>query len=273
MNEDQEKQHEQEQEPNEKAQPSEIEKRASRMGWRPKEEFRGDPNRWIDAEGFVDRTERELPIALGTIKTLERRLADTEATIHQFAAYAKTTEERAYQRALKSLQKEQRDAVAVGDTDKFDAAQKEIDEVIKQREQLASKTQAPAPTAQNRDFEAWTQRNPWYGSDPDMTRIADEVSRSVVAAFPELVGKRGIYDKYDEALKLRMGDKLNGANNPRRSDPPAVAGASGGGDAAASSGGKKSYAALPAEAKAACDKFVKAGLLTREQYLKDYDWD
>jgi len=263
-----EEQQEQHQEHDEKAQPSDTEKRALRMGWRPKDEFKGDPSRWIDAESFVGRTESELPIALGTIKTLERRLADTEETIKRFADYAKSTEERAFKRALKELQTKQRQAVEEGDTAKFDEAQKEIDEAISER---GAQRPVSATPPRNPEFEAWTIKNPWYGTDLEMTRIADEVSRSVVAAFPELVGKRGIFDKYDEALKLRMGDKLNG--NPRRNDPPVVAGASGGGDGGQASGGKKSYAALPADAKAACDRFVKAGLLTREQYLKDYEWD
>lgn len=269
MSKEQLQEEQQEQEQEEKAQPSEVEKRAARMGWRPKEEFKGDPGRWIDADAFVARTEQELPIALGTIKNLERRLADTEETIKQFAKYAKSTEERAYNRALKGLQKTQREAVELGDTAKFDAAQKEIDEVLQARDKQDEPVKKPE---RNRDFEEWTGRNPWYGTDPDMTRIADDVSRSVVAAFPELVGKRGIYDKYDEALKLRLGDKINAGSNPRRQEPPAVAAGTGNSGGSAS-GGKHSYAALPSEAKAACDKFVKAGLLTREQYLKDYDWD
>jgi hypothetical protein len=34
--------------------------------------------------------------------------------------------------------------------------------------------------------------------------------------------------------------------------------------------GGKSYAALPDDAKKACDRFVKQGLMTKEQYIKDY---
>jgi len=30
---------------------------------------------------------------------------------------------------------------------------------------------------------------------------------------------------------------------------------------------------LPQEAKAACDRFVKQGLLTVEEYLKEYEWE
>ena len=37
--------------------------------------------------------------------------------------------------------------------------------------------------------------------------------------------------------------------------------------------GKKSYENLPSEAKAACDKFVKQGLMTREEYVKEFEWE
>jgi hypothetical protein len=30
---------------------------------------------------------------------------------------------------------------------------------------------------------------------------------------------------------------------------------------------------LPSEAKAACDRFVKQKLMTREQYVADFDWN
>jgi hypothetical protein len=253
--------------------PSENEQRALRMGWRPKEEFKGDPEKWIDADSFVGRTERELPIALGTIRNLERRLIETESVIKDFAKYYEAKEQRAYERAIKDLQKQQREAVEVGDTAKFDSVQAEINQVLKEAKEHATasakRDQQARPSA---DFEAWRGRNPWYGSDLDMTRIADEISRSVVAAYPELANGPEIFAKYDEALKLRFGDKINGGNQ-RRKDPPTVG--SGSDDARGGQSGKggKTYASLPADAKKACDQFVKAGLLTREQYLQDYDWD
>jgi hypothetical protein len=37
-------------------------------------------------------------------------------------------------------------------------------------------------------------------------------------------------------------------------------------------GGKHSYANLPADAKTQCDKWVRDGLMTQDQYVKDYPW-
>ena len=40
----------------------EIEQKAKAMGWSPQEEFRGDPDKWIDAAKFVARGENIMPI-------------------------------------------------------------------------------------------------------------------------------------------------------------------------------------------------------------------
>ena len=38
-----------------------IEERASAMGWSPQENFKGDPERWVDAETYVKRGEEFIP--------------------------------------------------------------------------------------------------------------------------------------------------------------------------------------------------------------------
>jgi hypothetical protein len=48
---------------------------------------------------------------------------------------------------------------------------------------------------------------------------------------------------------------------------------SGSGRQGRSGGSSQSYDNLPAEAKAACDRFVKQKLMTREQYVADFDWN
>ena len=39
-----------------------IEARARAMGWRPQEEFNGDPAKWKPAEDFVAKGENDLPV-------------------------------------------------------------------------------------------------------------------------------------------------------------------------------------------------------------------
>jgi hypothetical protein len=39
----------------------ETEQEAKRMGWVEKEKFKGDPDRWVEADKFVERGKNELP--------------------------------------------------------------------------------------------------------------------------------------------------------------------------------------------------------------------
>ena len=68
-----------------------------------------------------------------------------------------------------------------------------------------------------------------------------------------------------EEVRRRFPEKFG---NPRREKPNRVEG----GGTPSGRSGKKGYADLPPEAKAACDRFVKQGLMTKEEYVKDFDW-
>jgi hypothetical protein len=66
-------------------------------------------------------------------------------------------------------------------------------------------------------------------------------------------------------VKAKFPDKFE---NPRRK-----AAMHEGGGARGESKRGKSYANLPADAKATCDRFVKKGLMTKEAYVDAYEWE
>ena len=37
---------------------ADVEARAREMGWKPQEEFHGDPSRWVDAEAYVEELKK-----------------------------------------------------------------------------------------------------------------------------------------------------------------------------------------------------------------------
>jgi len=51
-----------------------AETKAKAMGWSPKDEFRGDPDRWVDAETYVRRGEEFIPFLRANNKKLEEEL-------------------------------------------------------------------------------------------------------------------------------------------------------------------------------------------------------
>ena len=115
-----------------------IEIQAKAMGWVPQEDFKGNPDIWKDAESFVKDGYEILPILRERTKKMaltmdatNQKLSRTESLLKTLTDHHKKTEESAYQRALKTLKAEQRAAVADNDVDKFDAIDKQLNDLEK----------------------------------------------------------------------------------------------------------------------------------------------
>ena len=98
-----------------------------------------------------------------------------------------------------------------------------------------------------------------------MTGIVNGIGESLRLEFPLLKGQEFL-DKLDEVLAEEFPNKFGKQTPTSRVE-------SGSGRASrGSSSNAQTYDNLPAEAKAACDRFVKQKLMTREQYVADFDW-
>ncbi len=260
----------------------EVEQQARRMGWVPEDEFRGDPDKWIDAESFSKRASQELPIARGTIRTLDRkvgtleqRIKEMSETFGQFNEYHKLTAQREYERALKSLKKEMRAAADEGDVAKFDAVEGEINSLIESQEKVALKTteKADAPPGTPGDpqvYEDWKQENTWYEEEPDMGIYAMQTANYLAAAKPNLTQKQQL-EEIAKLVKKKFPDFFG---NPKRSTASAVTSGDRYAAPGAGSKGKKGYNDLPPEDKVWCDKFCREiPGFTRDEYMGDYQWD
>jgi hypothetical protein len=107
--------------------------------------------------------------------------------------------------------------------------------------------------------------NTWFTQDVKYTRIADAIGVQINQDFPQLQGK-AFLEKLDEELEEVLPEKYRkqSRNNP-------VEGSTSRTNRSTASK-KQTYEALPPDAKAAADRFVKQGLMTREQYIAAYDW-
>ena len=85
------------------AEPSEIEQKAMKMGWTPKDQFKGSPDKWRPADEFVERGENMLPIIKAQVKRQDREIAELKETLQKFGEYHTKTEQRAYEKALKLI--------------------------------------------------------------------------------------------------------------------------------------------------------------------------
>lgn len=257
----------------------ETESKAKRLGWVPKEEFRGDPDRWRPADEFLKRGEDLMPLLRKDIEKLhdrsarlERDNAELRGVLVEMRDFSRTASEREYKRAKAELEAEMREAVSTADPVRHERAMAQLNAMEAERpapkkaEEPASQTQLdPVVQSWIGENSTWfNQKNPTlqtfaietYG---ELERESPGMSRSEMLAET----KKRTMDKFPEKFGL----------NKRRDGAQTVA-TPGSASVAPRKSTKKGYDDLPAEAKSACDRFVKTiPGYTRDEYVKNYEWD
>lgn len=153
-----------------------IEQRARNMGWRPREEFRGDAERWLPADQFVERGERMLPLlqernraADRTIVELQQQVRQQGETLETMLASTRRAEQAGYRRAMQELNQQRVKAVEMGDTAAFQAVEQAMRELGPPPPEPPPARQAPPQGQQqpNQDpvIQAWVRSNPWFTTD------------------------------------------------------------------------------------------------------------
>ena len=262
--------------PNEQA--VDIEARAFRMGWRPKDQYKGPEAEWIPAEQFVERVMENVPVLKRTIKTMDERFARQEKefgelkqTFSDYREFATRAEQRAYEKAKKDLMAQRDVAIQHADVDTVRQVETQIAELDKTAKPPATET-TRAETINRPDpaILEWVGENPWFSSDRMLHGVAQSIDGALIADRPGLSVRERL-SLVKEEVQRRFPEKFS---NPRRETPSAVAATN------APSQRRKSghaYEDLPPEAKKACDKIVAQFKghkkpFTRDEYVASYDW-
>jgi hypothetical protein len=255
---------------------------AQTQGWVPKEDYRGNETDWIDAETFVRRGKEIMPILRKNNEKLLKELKEARAiaeeartTAKEFQKFQKEQYERKTREVeaeLVALKQSKREAISSGDGDRAVAIDEAMD-LLKEEQSLAkAEANKPAfvpeqPKVTDPSLQSWLDKNEWFGVDTRTTEIANALGRTLQLENPNLSGK-AFLDKLDEELSVTLPAKFGKKKTP---NPMVGAETTSSGRATTA---KKSYENLPAEAKAACDRFLKQGLIkTKEQYVENYEWE
>lgn len=246
---------------------SAVEAEARTFGWRPQEEFNGPAEKWRSAEEFLEEGKRingflrkDLQKLQSQLTARDATIADLQRSITEFAEFHRMTEQRAYEKARKELQDARKEALRNNDGDTVVEIEERL-EALKPPAAPKTPEAAPAPKA-DPVWDGWVAQNQWFTNDKKLNAVANSYSALVRQENPDLVGVNFL-----EEVKRRVVEDFPEKFQSRREAPPAVlrGGESRGGS------GRKTFADLPAEAKQACDKFVKQGFVKdRETYVRDY---
>lgn len=228
----------------EQAEPVTVEGLAGEMGWRPKEDWKGDPDKWKPAHEYVRST-------VDVNRKVVNRLKGVEDQLARVARTSVSITEREVAKERERLMQEREEAFDAGDRDAFQKAERELAKVA---------TVAP-PTVPD-ETHSFIERNAnWFQKDQEATAWA--INRTNELAATGLGHARQLAIVEREAKQ--MFPEFFEAEKPK----PKAAPLNTPGTRAAVSA-KKGFASLPADAqKAALDFEAKRGI-NREEYAKIY---
>ena len=236
-----------------------YEAEAKEQGWNP--DYDG-PNK-TDAQTFVERGEKIAGILKSRLDKQEAQIAQLQETHQKFGEYHKQTLEKQRKQAearIASLEEKLAQSITDGDGQAYTQINREIDSL--------KSNQAQDPTddmaAWQRLSQGWINENEWYAKNPKLAAYADGISDRIraegfngTAYFSELT--RRVKEDFPEEF-----------TNPNKAKGNTV---EDGGQLSTGSSKEHTYENLDAEAKRACDDFVKGGFMTREDYVKQYEWE
>lgn len=157
-----------------------FEAEARDMGWVPEEDFRGDPDKWVDAEEFVTRGETFIPFLRANNRKLEDQLKkEREDNAARFAKLEKVTaagmkqmKER-HEAELASVKERMRQAVQAGDVEAYDKLSEQHEAIAKN---APEDDDEESPDDMKVIFDEWVGDHSWFNENFDMNQKATKYS-------------------------------------------------------------------------------------------------
>lgn len=259
-----------------------IEAEARDYGWAPKENFKGPAEKWRPADEYIDwakqsgrlprgefdKVVKALPVITRENEQLKTKLAEVSETLNQFVEFSTKAEERAFKRAKSEIEAEITAAAQNADPEAARAAMAKLEALGSELPKPVAKAETKPSVAVDPVIQDWISKEDWFNRDKTLNAVATAIFGEIEQAHPGMSRadqlaetKKRTVEKFPE--KFGINPAREGAasvGTPRGEAPKRKSG--------------KAYEDLPADAKMACDKFVKTiPGYTRDKYVKDYDWN
>lgn len=231
---------------------SPIETRARELGWRPKDEFDGNDDNFVDAKEFVQRQ----PL-FEKIEHQSRELKNVKKTLDALKGHYTQVREVEYQRALAALQASKAEAINEADGQRAVAIDAQIDRA-KDEFQRIRQNEVQATENDPAEFVSWKAKNAWYEKDESMRILAD--------AYGSKLAKGGmsppeVLEAVAKKVKAEFPHKFVNSN---KANAPDVGVSTGNGR----SSSEDRFELSDVERKV-MNTLVSSGQMTKEQYIKD----
>ncbi len=252
----------------EPTEPNAHEVRARASGWKPLEEWEGNPDEWRGAREYNDRGE-----LLNKIKSTSAELRAVQQSVQALAEHNKNVYVAGYEKALNDLKLQRAQAIENNDGKALLQIEDAMD---KTKDAIATAKQAPvaqAPKTITPAFQAFIEKNDWYNTDDTMQSFAHGAAIKF-GNKNTTASEADVYEHIEKEVRKAFPDRFA----KRNIAPPALDGegrASTAGKSAAKGTGTARFEALmdklPEDQARVARDLVKRKFLTAEKYVEDYE--
>lgn len=229
-----------------------YEEEARSQGWKPKEEYEGDPDKWRPAKEFYERGE-----LFGKIDSMGRELKETRKAMKMLQEHNSQIKQAEYNNALRELKALQKKHLQDGEADEY-LATSELLTDLKAEQKAREIYKEVQPTQVDPRLTAWISQNKWYETDQVMRDHADIIGQRYAASHPN-EDPEDVLKVVTQEIKKRFSDKFT---NPNRNKPGAV-----GGSSTPSTTAAKSFT-MSEDEKRVMNTFIRTGVMSKDDYIK-----
>jgi hypothetical protein len=233
---------------------SEVEVRAMKMGWKPKDEF-DDDDEFVGADEFIKRK----PLFDANSK-LKAELKDVKKALRELANFQLKVREDERKSVLTELRNQKKQALEEGDANKLIEIDEQIADV--RAEEIAQKNQPKVKQGIHPNFAAWVEKNSWYAQDAELRAEADFIGTSYASNNPDM-DPEDVLKFVATRIKRMYPEKFQ---NQNRNRPSTVDGSSG---VKSSVFKKEDDFQLSDEERKVMNTFVRSGAMTKEAYIAE----
>lgn len=232
-------------------------------GWKPLEEWDGDPESHIGAKEFLDREPffERIKSQSSEIKRTKRELAELKETMKELADHHQRVRETEYNRAMADLKARRREAFETSDYDRLEEVEdqmKKLEEVNQVQSRQSQGNQETRGEEVLPEVREWMEENTWYNEDPVRKAVLEACLQQVIDEDPGMTDSPR--EALEEATKLAK-KELPGRFNTQRNRSSSVTEPTDSTSLTRSTKGKYSARHLNEEQRAVGKRFVATGAI------------
>lgn len=170
------------------------EDKARQQGWRPKSQYHGDPDLWVDAKEFLYRG------------SYLKRIKQLESAVDAATQVAIKARQDMYQKALQDLESQKASAHALADTVR-------LEQIITKEQELkrTAPQQANTPAQELPEFKEFASNNPWMQQTTPKAKAmkvyAKEVGEEFERANP-MANPKEIFDYIQDQVREEFSEQF-----------------------------------------------------------------